>query len=108
MKVVIAWTLHRLAGVLLVLMLVVHFLVMHFLGQEARISYDIVIRRLSGTWWKAFDLAFISLVLYHGFYGMWGIAIEYVHKKSLLNVCKGAIVASVVGLLITAIYIVAL
>lgn len=108
MRGVAAWFFHRVSGVLLVLMLLVHFLVMHFLGQEERISYAIVLRRLSNPWWKAFDLTFISLVLYHGFYGMWGIASEYVHRKRLLRLCKGMIMASVLGLLATAIYIVAL
>jgi len=66
------WLIQRLSGVALLLLIVVHFALMHYFGFEKRLYAD-VLRRLSNPLWKTFDLVFLSLGLYHGFYGLWGI-----------------------------------
>jgi succinate dehydrogenase membrane anchor subunit len=108
MKNVLAWLLHRVSGLLLILMLIVHFSIEHFVGQEERISYAIVLKRISNPWWKLFDLAFVVLVLYHGFYGLWGIGQEYIHSGKMLKLFRGFLAISVAALLVTGVYIITL
>lgn len=107
MKGTAGWLFQRLSGVILIAGLLLHFSVMHFSGQE-QITYAFVIKRISTPSWKAFDLLFLVIILYHGFNGLWGIAAEYAGSARLLKLFQGLILISVCLLLITGIYIIAL
>lgn len=73
------WLFQRLSGVLLAVLVIVHFVLMHYAGFERRLYAD-VLTRLSNPLWKTFDLVFLSLALYHGWYGVWGIVGDYCRK----------------------------
>ena len=87
--------------------LIVHFSVMHFSGSR-QITGEFVMRRISSPYWKAFDLAFLSSAIFHGFNGLWGITIEYVSRPGWLKVSRTALLASAAMLMIAGIYIVTL
>jgi succinate dehydrogenase / fumarate reductase membrane anchor subunit len=101
------WLFQRVTGMVLIAGLVVHFLVMHFSGPS-QITFDFVMRRLSNPFWKAFDICFLVTILYHGFNGLWGIALEYVGSMKLLRISQALITAMVLGLLVTGVYIITL
>lgn len=101
------WLFQRLTGLVLVAGLLLHFSIMHFSGQE-QITYAFVLKRLSNPYWKAFDLFFLVTILFHGFNGLWGIALEYARAGRLLKVFQGFIMISVISLLLTGIYIITL
>jgi succinate dehydrogenase / fumarate reductase membrane anchor subunit len=107
MKGVPGWLLQRITGLLLIAGLAVHFGVMHFSGSR-QISHEFVLRRISSPYWKAFDLAFLSSVIYHGFNGLWGIALEYVSSPKRLRFSKGLLMTSALLLVLTGVYIVTL
>jgi len=71
---------------MLFVMLITHFILMHFMGGERRLYADIL-QRLSNPLWKTFDLVFLSLALYHGWYGIWGIVEDYVDRGSARIAC---------------------
>ena len=71
-------------------------------------TFDVVIRRLSNPYWKVFDLCFLVTILFHGFNGLWGIALEYIRSVRLLKFSQTVIVAMVSLLLVTGIYIITL
>lgn len=75
------WLFQRVSGVILFVLLVVHFVLMHYMGGEKKLYAD-VLRRLSNPYWKTFDLVFLMLGLYHGWYGVWGIVGDYVRSDS--------------------------
>ncbi|MBZ0155925.1 MAG: succinate dehydrogenase, hydrophobic membrane anchor protein [Alphaproteobacteria bacterium] len=107
MKGVVGWLLQRVTGVLLVAGLAVHFLVMHFSGPE-KITHAVVLERISTPWWKTFDVVFLTSVIYHGFYGMWGLAEEYIRPEGLRRAAKAALLLMAAVLYAVGIYIVTL
>jgi len=107
MKGIAGWLIQRITGLILIAGLIVHFSVMHFSGPS-QITFDVVIRRLSNPYWKVFDLCFLVTILFHGFNGLWGIALEYIRSVRLLKFSQTVIVAMVSLLLVTGIYIIAL
>ncbi len=107
MKGLAGWLLQRMTGLLLIAGLIVHFTVMHFSGEQ-QISHEFVLRRISSPYWKAFDLAFLFSVIYHGFNGLWGIALEYVYSPRWLKFSQGMLLVSGGLLALTGVYIVTL
>ena len=104
MKSAFAWILQRVTGVLLVAGLLIHFLIMHFSGP-GQITYRFVAARLNSPFWRTFDLLFLLSVIYHGFNGIWGIALEYARPGKLLIALQAVILISALGLAGTGIYI---
>ncbi len=107
MKGVAGWLIQRITGLILLAGLIVHFSVMHFSGPK-QITFDVVIRRLSNPYWKVFDLCFLVAILFHGFNGLWGIAIEYISSVRLLRFSQALIVTMASLLLVTGVYIITL
>ncbi|HOE28062.1 MAG: succinate dehydrogenase, hydrophobic membrane anchor protein [Candidatus Aureabacteria bacterium] len=70
------WLLQRASGLLLFALVIAHFVLTHFMGPEKRLYADVA-RRFADPLWKAFDLGLLTLALAHGWYGIWGIAQDY-------------------------------
>ncbi|MEW5745100.1 MAG: succinate dehydrogenase, hydrophobic membrane anchor protein [Nitrospirota bacterium] len=100
----LGWLLQRVTGVLLVAGLAVHFFVMHYSGA-GQIGYEAVVQRLSNPCWKAFDMLFLVAAVYHGFNGLWGMAIEYVRSAGLLKLLQVALLVTSTLLIAAGIYI---
>ncbi len=105
MKGVLQWALQRITGLILFFGLIVHFYVMHYSGSSA-LEYEEIARRLSSPFWKGFDILFLGSILYHGFNGLWGIAIEYIHSRKLLKIAHTLIVLLAAGLLATGVMVI--
>lgn len=73
------WFYQRITGIFLVVLLLVHFTIMHFIGT-GETNYQTVAPRLASPYWKTFDLAFLVFALYHGMAGLWVVIDDYVHK----------------------------
>jgi len=73
------WFYQRITGIFLVVFLIAHFTIMHFIGT-GKIDYQTIAPRLASPLWKTFDLAFLVFALYHGMAGLWVIIEDYVHK----------------------------
>jgi succinate dehydrogenase / fumarate reductase membrane anchor subunit len=76
------WFYQRMTGVFLVILLTVHFAIMHFIGT-GEINYETIAPRLASPYWKVFDLAFLVFALYHGMAGLWVVIDDYIHKDGL-------------------------
>jgi succinate dehydrogenase / fumarate reductase membrane anchor subunit len=99
--------LHRISGVILLAGLAVHFRVMHFAGTDS-LTYEAVAARLRDPFWIAFNALFLVSAIYHGFMGLWGIAIEYVRAGRLLRATRSVITGAAGGLTIVGLYILTL
>ncbi len=75
----IAWFFHRLTAIYLAVVLLVHFAVMHFIGDGV-LTYDKVAARLVSPGWKVLDILFLYTGLYHGLYGLWNLLEDYIHN----------------------------
>lgn len=107
LKGVFGWLFQRITGVILFSGLIAHFYVMHFSGLE-RIKHESVLKRLSSPYWIAFDFIFLVSVIYHGFNGLWGVALEYVSSKRLLKFLQWIIFMMALLLVTIGVYILAM
>ncbi len=70
-----AWFLQRLSGLVLVVLLLVHFAVLH--GGDGVVTYGKVASRLATPEWKTFDLLFLVLGIFHGMNGLLMVIRDY-------------------------------
>lgn len=74
------WYLQRITGAILVVLLVMHFWVEHFVSENLRrgdLTYDAIRARISNPWWQAIDIAFLLIALVHGLSGARNIVLDY-------------------------------
>jgi len=96
------WFLQRLTGILLVIILVIHFGVEHFTTYSAgdAYNYERVIARLGSSWFKLLDMSFLTLAIFHGFHGLWMVGRDYIHSQGLRFTLAGALIAAAFILLV--------
>ncbi len=100
------WFLERAGSVALIFLLAVHFFVIHFQGPEKNAGFHgEIFLRLSNPLWWVFYIVFLSALIYHGFYGLWGLAIEYVRRAHLLKAIRVFLLAASLALLASGIFI---
>ena len=76
----IHWYLQRITGALLVVLLIAHFWVEHFMTASLRrgeLSYEAIAGRIANPAWQAIDIAFLIVALYHGLSGLRNIILDY-------------------------------
>lgn len=79
-----AWFMQRISGVILLLALLMHFWVLHFFPPEhGEITYETVMMRLSHPAWRAVDLLFLIVGLYHGMNGIMIVLHDYIRRPRL-------------------------
>jgi succinate dehydrogenase / fumarate reductase membrane anchor subunit len=74
------WYLQRITGALLVILLIMHFWVEHFVSENLRrgdLTYDAIRARISNPLWQAIDIAFLLIALVHGLSGARNIVLDY-------------------------------
>jgi succinate dehydrogenase / fumarate reductase membrane anchor subunit len=74
------WYLQRITGALLVVLLIVHFWVEHFVSENLRrgdLTYSAIRARISNPVWQIIDIAFLLMALVHGLSGARGIVLDY-------------------------------
>ncbi len=76
------WFLQRLTAAGLLILLLTHFYFLHYF-QEGFVTYRTVAARLASPYWKAFDILFLILAVFHGFNGFQTVILEYVHRETL-------------------------
>lgn len=75
----LGWFYQRLSGLALIILLLVHWGVMHLGPTTADgIEYLDVATRLASPFWKTFDLLFLVLGIFHGMNGLLMIVRDYV------------------------------
>lgn len=72
------WLFQRISGAALVVLLLLHFAIMHFSG--AALDFETVSGRLGSNLWKTVDIAFLVLALGHGLYGFYIVTGDYFHQ----------------------------
>lgn len=71
-----SWVFQRVTGVILVVILIAHYILMHYNPTSGH-TYDSVLARMQSNWYRVLDLTFIVLGMYHGLNGVWGIFRDY-------------------------------
>lgn len=76
----IEWYLQRITGALLLVLLIAHFWVEHFMSAPLRhgeLNYNLILARIANPYWQAIDIAFLLVGLYHGLNGLRNIVLDY-------------------------------
>jgi len=76
------WLFQRVSGAALVVMLLLHFFLMHYL-ESGPVTYDKVAHRLASPYYKGWELLFLVLALYHAMNGVKLLIDDYVHAQGL-------------------------
>jgi len=74
------WYLQRITGALLVILLIMHFWVEHFVSENLRrgdLTYDAIRARITNPVWQAIDIAFLLIALVHGLSGARSIVLDF-------------------------------
>jgi succinate dehydrogenase / fumarate reductase membrane anchor subunit len=77
-----SWVLQRISGLALVVLMIGHYILMHYQPESGH-TYGAVLTRMQFSWYRIIDLSFITLGLYHGLNGVWGIFRDYQLKPWL-------------------------
>lgn len=75
-----SWVFQRVTGVILVVILIGHYILMHYNPASGH-TYDAVLARMQSNWYRVLDLVFVVLAMYHGLNGVWGIFRDYKLKQ---------------------------
>jgi succinate dehydrogenase / fumarate reductase membrane anchor subunit len=80
------WLLQRITAVILLLLLLAHFVVIHYSGT-GDVTFDIVKDRLMhpvwGPVWKTITMLLLFTALFHALNGTWGVLLDYIRKGSV-------------------------
>ena len=71
-----SWVVQRITGIVLVIVLIGHYILMHYNPQSGH-TYDAVLARMQSNWYRALDLTFVVLGMYHGLNGVWSRFRDY-------------------------------
>jgi len=74
------WLFMRISGIVLVALVVFHYMLMHGdynRGHTFKSVYDALTDPVWGPWFKTLDLTMVTLALWHGLTGTWGIVRDY-------------------------------
>jgi len=74
------WLFQRVSGVALVVILFLHFILIHYVG-DGPVSYEKVAYRLASPYYKAWEMLFLVLGLYHAMNGVKLVIDDYVHRE---------------------------
>ena len=71
-----SWVIQRVTGIVLVIVMIGHYILMHYNPQSGH-TYDAVLARMQSNWYRVLDLTFVVLGMYHGLNGLWSIFRDY-------------------------------
>lgn len=74
------WYTQRITGAALLLLLIAHFWVEHFVSENllrGDLTYDAIRARISNPAWQAIDIAFLLIALFHGLSGLRNILLDF-------------------------------
>lgn len=72
-----AWIIQRFSAALLVVLVAVHFGIMHFVDPTVEITFASSVLRLKGTLYFLVDAGLLTLGLFHGLNGLRAIIYDY-------------------------------
>ncbi|MFQ5965171.1 MAG: hypothetical protein ACE5KZ_12930 [Candidatus Scalinduaceae bacterium] len=73
----LSWFIQRLTGLVLGFGVIFHFLMFHYFGYKAGLTYLEARERLISPEWITFYSVLLGMALFHGMNGLWGIFLDY-------------------------------
>jgi succinate dehydrogenase / fumarate reductase membrane anchor subunit len=76
-----AWLFMRVSGLTLIVMVLIHFAIMHVINDIQDINFAFVVKRFGTPFWISYDLVMLVLALFHGLNGLRTIIDDYVKSR---------------------------
>lgn len=76
-----AWLFMRISGIALLVLVLIHFAIMHLFTPLSDVTFDFVAARFSTPFWRIYDLVLLALALVHGMNGVRVVADDYIHSR---------------------------
>jgi succinate dehydrogenase membrane anchor subunit len=76
-----AWLFMRVSGLTLIVMVLIHFAIMHVINDIQDINFAFVAKRFATPFWISYDLVMLVLALFHGLNGLRTIIDDYVKSR---------------------------
>jgi len=76
-----SWILQRVSAVFLVIGMILHFWVVHYV-DDGPLTFSVVYERLQSPFWIIFDSLLLIAVVYHALNGIWSIVLDWNPSKS--------------------------
>ncbi len=92
-----SWFFMRISGLVLVALVIFHYVLMHIdldRGHTFASVYAALTDPIWGPWWKTLDLTMLTLGLWHGLIGVWGVIRDYAIPGILRLVLSGLLVVA--------------
>lgn len=90
-----SWVLQRITGLALVVLMIGHYILMHYQPESGH-TYGAVLSRMQSSAYRIIDLTFITLGMYHGLNGIWNIFRDYKLKPwAKLSIIAGLVIIGV-------------
>jgi succinate dehydrogenase / fumarate reductase, membrane anchor subunit len=80
------WLVKIITGPLLVILLLVHFIVNHFIGETGLLTYADVVAYYQNPLIPAMEICFLAAVVTHSLIGLRGIILDLKPSRSILKV----------------------
>ena len=77
-----SWLFMRASAVLLLVLVLLHFAIMHVINGVEQVNYSFVAARFATPFWRSYDLLMVLLALGHGLNGTRIIIDDYVHARA--------------------------
>ena len=76
-----SWFFMRISGIVLVVMVLLHFAIMHVFTPIEQVNYAFVVGRYATPGWRIYDLIVLFLALIHGMNGVRVVSDDLFHSK---------------------------
>lgn len=76
-----SWLFMRVSGIVMAVMVLLHFAIMHLLTPIDQVNYSFVAVRYATPFWRMYDLVLLSLALVHGLNGVRVVTDDLVHTR---------------------------
>ncbi len=80
------WLIKAITGVLIVVILVIHFIVNHIIGENSLLTYQDIVRYYTNPIIPIMEIAFLIFVVSHSLIGLRGIILDLRPSRSTLKV----------------------
>ena len=76
-----SWLFMRVSGIILLVMVLLHFAIMHVFTPVEDVNFAFVAARFSNPIWRVYDLVVLFLALIHGLNGVRVVSDDLIHSR---------------------------
>jgi len=80
------WLTKMITGLLVVILLLVHFIVNHFIAEGALLTYEDVVAYFSNPWIVLMEITFLIIVVSHGLIGLRSVILDLNLSRRIMSI----------------------